>query len=292
MNTNKIKLRQGELYAHPIIANNYINNIKELRLFMELHVFAVWDFMSLIKSMQHQMCPSATIWFPTPFVQNGMARLVNDIILAEESDKTPDGRSMSHFDMYLEAMEEVGADTLPIRTFLNNILTIGLDPAIVKLRVTHAPAADFMLNTFQVINSNSLPLIASCFTFGRETAIPDMFQGLVDNLGITRDECPMFVYYLERHIELDGDDHGPKAVELINRLSNNDEAIIKAAEGVALYSIDQRIKFWDGVKESIDTIRVMPVVTNVAVKTTEQVREETEGVLYPAGAVRSYGPRF
>lgn len=291
MNIEAIKAKQAELYNHPIIKDGYISNIKELRIFMEYHVFAVWDFMSLIKSMQHQMCPSTTIWLPTPYVQNGMARLINDIVLAEESDKTPDGRAMSHFDMYLEAMVEVGADTLPVRTFLNNIITHGLNPALDILRETNPVAVAFMENTFEVVKSNELPIIASSFTFGRETSIPDMFQGIVDSLGITREECPMFVYYLERHIELDGDDHGPAALKLIENLANNEEQMLIRCEHVAKYSIDRRIDFWTGVQEAIESTRVMPTVV-VADKTTEEVQEETRGVLYPADAVRSYGPRF
>lgn len=292
MKIEVIKRAQHELYQHPIIKDGLITNVKELRIFMEHHVFAVWDFMSLIKSMQKEICPSTNVWIPTPYVQDGTARLINDIILAEESDKTPDGRSMSHFDMYLEAMNEVGADTLPIRTFLNNIIGYGLVKALEVLKTHNPVAAGFVEFTFEVINLNTLAFTTSAFTFGRETSIPDMFQGIVDTIGLSRDECPMFIYYLERHIELDGDDHGPKAIELVNKFSGQNPETMQAAENVAINAIAARIKFWDGVQKAIIDSRPKSAGNVEAISSTKQVREETRGILYPADAVRLYGPRF
>ena len=293
MNLEKIRSTQRQLYAHPVIKDGYINNIRELRLFMENHVFAVWDFMSLIKSIQNEVCPSTNVWLPGPYIQDGTARLINDIVLSEESDVSPDGRYLSHFDMYIEAMNEVGADTLPIRTFLNNIITHGIKNAILTLKETNPTAAEFVDFTFQVIELNTLPYTTSCFAFGRETSIPDMFQGIVDKIGLEKEECPMFIYYLERHIELDGDDHGPKAIELVNKFSGNDPKIIEDSENVAINSINARIKFWDGVYKTIlDSRPVVKQQSIVAEKSTEQVREETKGILYPHDAVRKYGPRY
>ena len=293
MQIENIKQAQYSLYQHPVIKGGYINNIRELRIFMEHHVFAVWDFMSLIKSMQHEICPSTNVWIPTPYAEDGTARLVNDIVMAEESDETPDGRYLPHYNMYIEAMNEVGADTLPIRTFLNNVVRVGVLEAIEILKVEYPVQAAFVGFTFEVISLNSLPYTTSCFAFGRETSIPDMFQGIVEKIGLDREECPMFIYYLERHIELDGDDHGPKAIELVKKFSGQDPEVIQKSENVAINSITARSTFFDGIQQAIVDSR--PAITKkvpMADKTTEQVQEAAADILFPSNATRRFGQRF
>lgn len=269
MNTEKINEEQVKLYQHSVIKDGVINDIIDLRNFMELHVFCVWDFMSLIKTLQHNICPSTTLWLPGTHIQDGTARLINDIVLCEESDITEiQGTYLSHFDMYIKAMEEVGADTKPVLTFLNTIVTDGLDAAMESIKYSHRPAYNFIKHTFKVIEFNHIAGVAASFTFGRETAIPDMFKGIVETLKLSKSECPMFIYYLERHIEIDGGDHGPMALKLIDRLCNNanDHEI---AEVIAINSIHARIQFWTELSEVLE-IRRLDNENSTNIKTDTQ----------------------
>ena len=111
--------------------------------------------------------------------------------------------------------------------------------------------ADFLLrsrvtlkSTFDVIESGETHKIASAFTFGREDLIPDMFTSIVKEYN-TDNNLDKFVYYLERHIELDGGEHGPLALELISNLCGNDNKKWRDVEETAIASLVSRRELWD-----------------------------------------------
>lgn len=248
---NKIKHFQNELNQHPLLIGNAIKDIDSLHIFMEHHVFAVWDFMSLIKSLQHHVCPSTKCWIPTRKIRGGAARLINEIILAEESDIDIDGvSSISHHDLYCQAMLEVGADANIIEEWVEAVEDMGVYAAFEEVAVP-AASLEFMKKTFEFIGSDEAHIIAGAFCFGRETIIPDMFVRIANQLSITELECPKFHYYLQRHIQIDGEEHGPASIALVEDLCDHDPVHIHEAEQAAVEALKARIKLWDNIYDII-----------------------------------------
>jgi hypothetical protein len=228
------------LTVHPLYQR--IRTLGHIRLFMESHVFAVWDFMSLLKVLQRALTCVDLPWVPTPFPVS--RRFINEIVLGEESDEYQ-GRPISHFEIYLEAMEQVKADTRAIRQVVS-CAPQGVD--MLSFEGVPAAAKEFVETTFRVIHGGSSAAQAAAFAFGREDAIPDMFRLLVRQLNQEMcGELDQFVWYLERHIEVDGDDHGPLSLKMVADLCGDNPALWEEASQAAEEALRARFRLWDGV---------------------------------------------
>lgn len=229
----------------------HLNQIEDIQSFMEQHVFAVWDFMSLLKSLQNHLTCTQTPWVPNK--NTNLTRFINEIVLGEESDLNEAGLPQSHFDMYLEAMEQVGAKTDLIHNFVTQIQKgKSVQEAAQELELKPA-VQDFINFTFAVIDSQKPHLIASAFTFGREDLIPDMFLEIIKNeeAADQKTSYNKLTYYLKRHIELDGDEHGPLSLLMIQELCGNDLKKWEEVLAVALQALEYRIKLWDSVVQEL-----------------------------------------
>jgi Protein of unknown function (DUF3050) len=238
------------LLKHPIYAR--VDSLDRLRQFMGIHVFAVWDFMSLVKRLQSEVTVQYLPWMPPARPQ--VARFANEVVLGEESDLGPDGKPLSHFELYLRAMEEIGAETEGVRAFLARIEQG--ESWEVALRELNAPAgiSDFVGETLRCAIYGSVVEVASYFFFGREDVIPEMFKKLLALWNNGAAEVPHFAFYLERHIELDGESHGPWAQEMLMALAGENEDKWMAATHAARRAITSRIRLWDGVAAHLKNI--------------------------------------
>lgn len=243
LNKTRIDEHSAMLKNHSLLVTNNIQSLVDLRVFMEHHVFAVWDFMSLLKTLQHEVVPSSKLWIPTKGTRSDIARMINEIVMCEESDVSPGGGSISHFDLYLQSMLEVNADIKPVTTFLHNLESTGNIP----YHLASKPAEKFMRTTFGAINRGPHCAAAS-FAYGRETIIPDMFTRLLSQLNISKLEAPKFHYYLQRHIEVDGDEHGPMSEHLVEYFCDNDPIKVHEAEEAAIRAIKARIEFFEDIE--------------------------------------------
>ena len=225
----------------------------QLRVFMEHHVFPVWDFMSLLKFLQATLAPATWPWLPR--AHGDLVRLINEIVVGEECDELPKSHRTqashtSHFDLYLMAMREVGADTGAISEFIEVVRNKGLEAALDAPCVPDLSRA-FMCDTFALLKQGEAHRVAASFSFGRENVIPGMFNSLLDQLGIGEDRAPIFHYYLKRHAELDGNEHGPAALRLVTTLCDNDPVKLKEAVASAKAALASRGRFWDSLREKL-----------------------------------------
>ncbi len=240
---------KAQLEQHPLYSG--VRTIEDLRGFMEHHAFPVWDFMSLVKSLQHTVAPSGAPWMPTNDADLTAAqRFINEIVLGEESDEgLPAGKGavfVSHFDLYLGAMEEVGANTQPIRAFLKTLKKHGLKTALKHPDIPE-PSRRFMKSTFEFLATEKPHVIAAAFAYGREQVIPSMFRALLKDMGISKKKAPLFHYYLERHIHLDDEFHGPMSLKLLDLLCGDSKKKRTSAKSAAHKAIKARIALWDEV---------------------------------------------
>ena len=239
-----------------------VNSAARLRRFMESHVFAVWDFQSLLKAMQQRLTCTTIPWVPTPDPE--ARRLVNEIVLDEESDELPEGGAASHFELYLEGMRAARADTGPIDRMIEALRTakapqVGQPAATVgevvaeAMRAAGAPQAAqaFVRESFAVIEQGSTHGIVAAFTYGREDVIPDMFRSLVSSLASRDPAWARFHWYLERHIEADDEKHAPVCRRIMARLCGDDPAKRAEASAIARQCIEARIALWDAIAADI-----------------------------------------
>lgn len=249
VNQNIEPLRE-QLLQHPLYEK--IQTVDDLRHFLEGHVYAVWDFMSLLKALQAKLTCVTTPWFAT---ENPETRyLINEIVLAEETDLALDGTRQSHFEMYLSAMKKCGADTLPIENFLNDI--VATQNIFVSIKQSNLPQGikDFLDFTFRVIEQGKPHEISSAFTFGREDLIPQMFTEILKNFTKNFPETDLseLTYYFERHIELDSDDHGPKALQMVSELCDNNPTKWEEVQKTAILALEKRIGLWNAIEAQIN----------------------------------------
>merc|ERR1711959_165893 len=177
------QLREHKLY-------NAIEDAQDLRRFVEMHVFAIWDFMSLLKALEVQYTSVKSLpWIPA---ENGaIARLITEMVMRYECDANEKGEAMSHFEMYLQAMNELGADSKYITTFLNMLRSCSgkdiknkscsecVNNSLVFSGVPKG-AADFVRSTFRLVDSSEHHRVAASLAFGRQYLIIDKLLAVLD----------------------------------------------------------------------------------------------------------------
>jgi len=248
----KIAPSRDRLINHPLYSR--LTSLQSVQQFMEAHVFAVWDFMSLLKRLQTDLTCTTVPWIP---VGNGAVRyLINEIVSGEESDVDPEGGRISHFELYLRAMEKAGASTQAVCDAIKSVRA-GASPFL-ALNGAGVPAhsAAFSRATFELAAQGRTHEVAAAFTFGREDLIPDMFTQFVKRLSLEHPhKLDGFCYYLARHIEVDGGHHGAISRQMIEFLCGEDDAKWEEAGAVALATIESRLGLWDSILDSLENGR-------------------------------------
>ncbi len=247
---DKINDQREKLLKHKLYSN--IETIKDLQVFTENHIYAVWDFMSLLKALQIKLTCTKTPWIPNSNSQT--AYLINEIVLAEETDINQAGERKSHYELYLDAMIDIGARTEKPVKIINEIANSeDIFNTIDNINI-HPNIREFLNFTFSVIKEGKPHEIAAIFTFGRENLIPNMFNEILREFekNVTQGDISKLIYYFERHIELDEDEHGPMALEMVSMLAENDPKKWNEIESISIQALEKRILLWDAINEQIE----------------------------------------
>jgi len=229
---------------HPLFKR--IKEPAQVQLFMQHHVYAVWDFMSLLKSLQQELTCVSVPWFPKGDADTRF--LINEIVVGEECDVDMEGKRTSHFELYLEAMRQSGAETAGIEVFLATLCDSDDLENAFEAAGTPLEARSFVNFTFGIVREAKPHVVAAVFSFGREDLIPDMFISLISDLERNFPEkLSTFRYYLERHVEIDGGHHGALAMKLVSKLCGDDETKWKEATSAVEECLRKRMELWDAV---------------------------------------------
>jgi len=250
MNTNVLQLKTKiesdriQLLSHPVYTK--LKDLKDLQKFTQVHVFAVWDFMSLLKSLQNCLTCVSIPWLPVGVPDTRY--LVNEIVLGEESDVDEEGNRTSHFELYLKAMRKLDADTSMIESLLAAIQSGTPIGDAINFSAIPKNVKKFLQFTFDIALDAPPHIKAAVFTFGREDLIPSMFHQLLKQLhSEIPEKVSTFKYYIERHIEVDGDHHSHLAIKMVTDLCGNDDQKWMEAGQAAQKSLEMRYLLWDSV---------------------------------------------
>jgi len=242
---NATESGRSAVVSHPLYKQ--LNTVDAVATFMEHHVFAVWDFMSLLKTLQNSLTCVQVPWVPSG--PTASRRLINDIVLVEESDEL-DGGFISHFELYLKGMRQAGANTVPVDAFIG-LLRAG-EPVTASLKDAGvpAPAADFVTTTWEFIDHAPVHCQAAAFAFGREDLIPDMFDR-VSALNSEHGQLSHFVDYMRRHIQVDSEEHTPMAMQMLADLCGDDDDKWLQCEQTVGTAFAARTRLWDSILDAL-----------------------------------------
>lgn len=243
----KEQIRSHRLYA-------LISTKERLRLFMESHVFCVWDFQCLLKGLQNQFTCTSIPWFPT---EDGEARrLINEIVLEEESDEHPSYGYASHFEIYLDAMKEAGCDVEGILGFVEGISqSKDIERTIGRLKL-HQSLKEFLRFTLHIATHAKPHVMTAVFYESRENMVPQVFQQLLEGLPETTGfSLNMFKYYLKRHIEVDGQRHGPMSERLLMKICKSEDDWADCRQ-MAQLALEKRLNLWEALAENMTLLSI------------------------------------
>ena len=243
-------LRQALLH-HPVYGQ--LLSVTDIHIFMEHQIFAVWDYMSLLKALQRELTCVEVPWVPkgSPVVR----KLINEMVLGMETDVDQEGLPASHYELYLDAMEATGADTSAIKDLIREI-SFGktVHEALGTLSIPDT-VKDFVQFSFDTIAKCKVHEIASLITFGRRDLIPDLFCDLVEDLDARHpNRLHLLCYFLDRHQAVEAGQHGPMAMQMIAELCGEDDTKWEECRMAAIRALEYRMALWDSIAEGINQI--------------------------------------
>jgi hypothetical protein len=239
---------QQQIAAHPLI--NALTTRAALDCFMTHHVFAVWDFVCLLKTLYARIGCVSVPWFPPQDADS--VHFLSSILLDEESDQLPHHpERCAHFDLYRHAMQQCGANTQPIVQFLYRLQQGHTLAQALQASEIPLAARRFVESTWAFFTEPT-PAIAAAFVFGREAMVPQLFTPLLAQMerhAIPR--CGLFKDYLTRHIAIDSAAHYPQALKMLEHLCRDSAEDWRMVQKAAEQALTERLRFLSGIHDAL-----------------------------------------
>lgn len=249
------KLRDHALYS----AITKLDHVKE---FMQGHMVCVWDFMTLVTKLQEHFTCCTVPW---KLKSSALTRrFINEVVLGEESDTDQNDQAISHYELYYKAMKDLGAstDTIDKVTDVVEKYYDNKQKLIAELKKIDVPVylRDQVVFTLDTAINGKIHETAALFTYGRENLIPDMFLGILhhmrDSEMATKDETlDTLIFYLDRHVEVDGEDHGPISRALVSDIAVDNDEKWEEIYQASKKALELRIAVWDGLLAAVNKIK-------------------------------------
>src|SRR2546430_1846165 len=123
-------------------------------------------------------------------------------------------------------MDEIGADRAPIDGLIDALRSgTPVSDALDALDVRAIPlsTSGFVRTTLRTAREATVHEVAASFLYGREDLVPRMFRRILATLEAeTSLRCPAFRCYLDRHVDVDENEHAPMAHDLLRSLCGGD----------------------------------------------------------------------
>ena len=244
--TNRLSLERHRVFDQ-LITN------EDLQLFMSWHVFSVWSHMSIIKRLQLEFTCTCLPW--TPYRSAKAAYLINKIVSENESTALTNNTYLSQFELYLCAMEEIGANTFSIRTFVD--LIAANMPLQDALKISNAsPAIDeFVLTNTHIAISGSVEEVLGCMIYADEYISPKSFMRSSAGSALSRFDEEKFSLYLKMCCSTDPHRRHSDITNLLIEQTNGNESRLKTCLDAALGAIKRQANLWDALACKIEIER-------------------------------------
>jgi len=233
---------------HPVY--RLLTTVPSVVRFMELQVWCVWDFMFLAKAVQRAVGCYEVPWVPPR--DCSLVATINAIVGSEEADMGPDGTYQSHFEIYVAAMRQAGADTGPVGRAVELVREgVSTDEALRRAGAPDASRA-FVGETLELcVAAAHVRVAALCI--GREELVPQMFTAMLSS-GVSEDpRLGAFLWYVRRHVNLDSESHGPLSAKLFRRVVGLGRGQLQEAVEGGLRAVRARRRYLDAIHDVIQS---------------------------------------
>lgn len=242
---------------HPLF--EALHTMEHARRFMNFHVWCVWDFMCIAKSVQLSLGCFELPWKPTRYPYE--LRLINKLLTSEETDLPSSGRPASHFELFLEAMAEASADTGPIKIFIHLLNTGGSVNDALYHCGADRHSATFVKRTLTSI-AGPAHVRAAILCLAREELVPRMLSSLSETF-LRLGSLAKFRQYVDRHVALDFGEHGSIGADILRSLTRPDPALLEEGIRAATQSIIWRHEYLDNILANIKLIDADCIQTEI-----------------------------
>ncbi|AHM61687.1 hypothetical protein D770_17175 [Flammeovirgaceae bacterium 311] len=232
------------LLAHEIYVQ--LETLDDLREFMEHHIFAVWDNLSQLKALENAISSTNKFWIPSQDPVSN--RIINEMLVEEESDSDGNGGYISHFELYRKAMQQAGAKTYMIDRFLVLMQEEkDLEKALEKIRMPESIKNYLRLN-WEICNNSKPHELAAAYFLGREDVVSELLHRLDKYLlNFHQKDLALYRDYLMRHTKVNEKEQKQRLEAVMNELCGEDEQKWQEAEVAAKKALEARYTLWDGM---------------------------------------------